>query len=179
MDVVAARRSVPPSLQPYRKPEPVQGAFELDTVVEGSTVTYTIVLPFLPPSKNVVDNWPEQWRRAVKRKWASRIEAACAEQMIPKGCERVGLAAALVFASARRRDYQNYAQTLHHYVPDALVKCGVLVDDSAGRVEIGPNWGIEFRVDTRVMPKEKKERTILTLAVERAVPRGRGDDRTE
>jgi hypothetical protein len=163
--------------------QPVQQALELDTVREGAVVTYRIVLPFLPPSKNQIQGWPAQWQSGAKKKWMKAITAQCAAQNIPLNNPRVGLAALLVFPKAARRDPQNYAQQVWHWVPDALQGCtkkcqrgcllhaGVLVDDNEGRVLIGPNWGITMAVDTRSAPKRVLGRTVLTIAVETAVPR--------
>lgn len=166
--VVGARRSPPPHLRRV----PVQQALDLQTIEEGATTTYRLVLPFLPPSKNVIDGWPPGWKNGAKKKWLKAIAGLCAEQNIPRGCQRVGLAARLVFPSNARRDPQNYAQCLWNWVPDALVECGVLVDDNEGRIQIPGNWGIQMAVDTRVAPKKHRQRTILAVTVEHAKPRG-------
>lgn len=151
--------------------EPVQVALALDSVQEGATTVYTIVLPGVPPSKNSFDGWPVTWKAGKKRTWMKRVQDACAQQLVPKDNARVGIAARLVFATRARRDPQNYAQCLWNWVPDALVQGGYLVDDNEGRVQIGKNWGIEMAVDLRKAPKAKIERTILTLAVQKAMPR--------
>lgn len=131
----------------------------------GEVHTSTIRLGFLPPSKNVYDSWAPTWKSGAKKKWIRHIAQAVEEQAIPKGLRKVGLAARLVFPTNQRRDTQNYSQTLWHFVPDALVQAGVLVDDRVGMVEIGPNWGVEMVVDYRpAVPKAKRQRTIITLA---------------
>jgi hypothetical protein len=165
--------------------EPVQGALQLDTIQENGLSVYKVTLPYLPPSKNVFDNWPPAWRNGAKKKWLKAIARAADEQMMPRGIPRVGLAATLVFSgmtirtsngqqtyvrSAPRRDPQNFAQCLWNFVPDALVRCGVLIDDNEGRVQIGPNWGLRLLVDDRAAPKAKVERTVLTIAMEHAKP---------
>jgi hypothetical protein len=143
-----------------------QLALPLDVEDTGEVRLYRFTLPFLPPSKNVMDAWPQQWKSSAKKKWANHIRDLCDSHMVPKGQPRVGLAATLVFASKARRDPQNYAQALWHWVPDALVKAGVVVDDDAGRILIGPNWGLEFAVDPRSgVPKVKRQRTILALTM--------------
>jgi hypothetical protein len=64
------------------------------------------------------------------------------------------------------RDPQNYAQCLWHWVPDALVTAGVLVDDDEGRVQIGRNWGLKFGYDLRPgVAKKYRERTILAITM--------------
>jgi hypothetical protein len=129
----------------------------------GELRCYRFTLPFLPPSKNMYDNWPGQWKQSAKKKWLREIAGECEASMVPKGLVTVGLAATLVFPSRRRRDPQNYAQALWHWVPDALVRCGVLRDDCEGRVQIGANWGIRFAYDMRDRPKRFRERTVLAL----------------
>lgn len=151
---------------------PGQGVLDLDRVETDVTVTYRIVLPYLPPSKNAIAGWPQTWQSGAKKKWLRHLAQRCEEQRIPLGCQRIGLAARLVFATYGRRDPQNYAQQLWHWVPDALVKCGVLVDDDDGRISWGPNLGVVMTVDPRRgIPSKKKERTVLTIAVDRAVRR--------
>jgi hypothetical protein len=151
--------------------EPVQGVLELNTVRESATTVYVIVLPGVPPSKNKFDALPPAWKSGQKKAWVKRVIAACEEQMVPKDNPRMGLHAKIVFGtSAARRDPQNYAQQLWNWVPDALVQGGFLVDDNEGRVLIGKNWGLEMAVDLRSGPKKAKERTIIAISVERAVP---------
>lgn len=141
-------------------------------VLRGDISTFTLTLPFLPPSKNVSDNWQPLWKHSAKEKWAKRIKDLADEYRIPRDCDRVGLAVRLVFATKGRRDPQNYAHNLWHWIPDALVQCGVISDDRGGMVEIGPNWGVEMMVDPRQLPKAKKQRTILTIVTEGGVPLG-------
>ena len=137
----------------------------MDVEEHGDIVTVTLTLPFLPPSKNVYDGWPPAWKAGAKKKWIRVIGEMCAEQQVPTGLWSVGLAATLVFARNARRDPQNYAQALWNWVPDALVRCGVLRDDRAGAIEIGPNWGLQMTIDDRrSIPEKKRQRTILTLA---------------
>lgn len=141
-----------------------QLAMPIETEQHGDVVVWRLAFGFLPPSKNVYDNWPPQWKHGAKKKWAKHIAMQCAEQQIPTGLQRVGLAARLVFPKNARRDPQNFAQALWHWVPDALVGCGVLVDDRDGAIEIGPNWGIELAVDSRPLPADRRKRTVLTIA---------------
>lgn len=141
-----------------------QMALPLETVL-GDVAVYTIVLRYLPPSKNVFDGWKNEWKSGHKKKWLRDVAQECEASMVPKGLTQVGLAATLVFPSKNRRDPQNYAQCLWNFVPDALVKCGVLVDDNEGRIQIGRNWGLKFAYDTRNVPKVHRQKTILTLAV--------------
>ena len=137
----------------------------LDVGQVGELTVWTLRLPFLPPSKNQYDGWPAQWKHSAKKRWYKAIADQCDELGVARDLRRVGLHARLVFPTRGRRDPQNYAQALWHWVPDALVNCGVLEDDRDGAIEIGPNWGIELAVDTRVhIPKEKRKRMVLTIA---------------
>lgn len=143
-----------------------QLALPIDATVDGEIRTYRFVLPYLPPSKNVYANWPGQWKSSAKAKWRRDLERFCDEQMVPKGMQKIGLAAVLVFPTNARRDPQNYAEALWHWVPDGLVRAGVVVDDNDGRIEIGRNWGLTMQVDTRKgVPAKVKSRTILSLSM--------------
>lgn len=143
---------------------PVQGLLPIGMAEEGDLRLYKMVLPFLPPSKNVINGWPSEWRSAAKKKWVRHISEQCQGLMIPKA-SRVGLAAVLVFPSRARRDPQNYAQELWHWVPDALQKAGVIDDDREGMIEIGPNWGLRFAYDGRSAPKVQRQRTHLAITM--------------
>jgi hypothetical protein len=146
-----------------------QLALPIDVKQEGEIRTYRIVFPYLPPSKNEYENWPVMWKSSAKQKWVNAVKRAVDEQMIPS-VAKVGLAATLVFPSRARRDPQNYAQALWHWVPDGLVRAGVIPDDDEGKIAIGPNWGVTMAVDTRSGPKDKRKRTILSISM--FVPEG-------
>ncbi len=151
---------------------PVQGALEIGCVDDSATVTYRIVLPGCPPSKNQFDSLPPAWKNGQKKAWMRRITAALEEQNVPKGNTQIGLAARIIFPTrASRRDVQNYAQQLWNWVPDALVKGGYLVDDNEGRLSIGRDLGVTLAEDVRVGPKKAKGRTVLAVTVRKAVPR--------
>lgn len=142
-----------------------QVALPIEDKVIGDVHTHTIRLGFLPPSKNVYDGWERQWKAGAKAKWIRHIAQEADRLQMPRGLRKVGLAARLVFPTNNRRDPQNYAQTLWNFVPDALVQAGVLVDDRAGMVEIGENWGVEMVVDYRPnVPKPKRQRTIIVVS---------------
>lgn len=143
---------------------PIQGLLPVNAQEEGDLRLYRIVLPFLPPSKNVFDGWPNEWKSGAKRKWTRHIVAECQSLMIPKA-EKIGLAAVLVFPTKARRDPQNYSNCLWHWVPDALQKAGVIDDDREGKIEIGPNWGLRFAIDGRAAPKVKRQRTHIALTM--------------
>jgi hypothetical protein len=177
--VTAARRA--PAARP------VQGALPLEEVDERGVVIYRFTLPFLPPSKNSFDGWPREWKSGTKKKWQRHVAARCRELNLPLGMTQIGLSAKLYFPTNNRRDPQNYAQCLWNFVPDALVGCtarcaqpcvlhaGVLVDDNQGRIEFGPNLGVQMVWDRRKAPKKVIERTSIAIAVRRAVPRKTGE----
>lgn len=143
-----------------------QLALPVDVEDDGEIRLYKIALPYLPPSKNVYDGWPVMWKHSLKKKWEKDILAKCDEMVIPRGVEKVGLAATLVFPSRARRDPQNYAQAIWHFVPDALQKAGVIDDDREGKIEIPGNWGVKFAYDLRTgVPKKRRERTILAMTM--------------
>lgn len=142
-----------------------QLALPIDTIEIGSVKVWVLRYPFLPPSKNVYESWPVQWKSSAKKKWYLWTKKLCEEQGVPMGLEKVGLAAQLTFPTRQRRDPQNYAQSLWHWLPDALVKSGVLLDDHDGCIEIGPQWGLEFKVDGRTQVNKKhRQRTTITIA---------------
>lgn len=134
---------------------------------QGEIRVYTLTLPFLPPSKNVYDTWLPTWQSGVKRKWMRVMSDLLEMHQVPHGAMKVGMHASLVFASRARRDTQNYSNCLWNFVPDALVKAGVIPDDTPEYVEIGPNWGIKMMYDLRPgVSKVKRQRTHLTLALQ-------------
>lgn len=132
----------------------------------GEVRLYRIALPYLPPSKNVYENWPPTWKSSMKKKWVRDLTSKVEEQTMPLDVVKVGLAATLVFPTRARRDPQNYAQALWHWVPDALQKAGVISDDREGKIEIPGNWGLKFDYDTRSgVPKKRRERTLIALTM--------------
>lgn len=149
-----------------RTPQEPQLALPITTEDHGEIRVYRITLPFLPPSKNQYDALPWQYQNGVKGKWKRHVIRECESIMLPKGLRTMGLSAALVFPTARRRDPQNYAATLWNFVPDALQDGGFLLDDRDGRIEFGSNLGIKFHVDDRRgVPDERRKKTHVSIAV--------------
>lgn len=146
--------------------EGTQLALPVDAEQDGEIRLYRLALPYLPPSKNVYDNWPPTWKSSMKKKWVRDVTKKCDEQMIPHNVVKVGLAATLVFPTKARRDPQNYAQALWHFVPDALQRAGVIDDDREGKIEIPGNWGVKFAYDLRPgVPKKRRERTLIAMTM--------------
>lgn len=143
---------------------PIQGVLPIDVEDKGDLRLYKLHLPFTPPSKNVYDGWPNEWKSGAKKKWVRHIVQKCEELAIPEAAQ-VGLAAVLVFPSKAHRDPQNYSNCLWHWVPDALQKAGVISDDTEGKIQIGPNWGLKFAYDTRVAPKALRHHTHIALTM--------------
>ena len=137
----------------------------LDVQQIGEIQTYRFVFPFLPPSKNQYDSWQGAWKSGVKAKWVRHTQRMVDELAMPRDLARVGLRARLVFPTNARRDPQNYAQTLWHFFPDALVRTGVLRDDRDGTIDWGPNLGLEMAVDARPNKgKKDRSRTIIIVS---------------
>lgn len=122
-----------------------QLALPVTATVGDAAVTYRMVFPWLPPSKNRYDGWLPAWQASAKRKWIAAITREADAQQIP-AVSRVAVAVELVFASRARRDPQNYAQAIWNWVPDGLVRAGVIPDDGEGRILIGEHWGVVMRV---------------------------------
>ena len=137
------------------------------TVEESNEIRmYRLTLPFLPPSKNQYDALPWNYQNSVKSKWKRWVIKECESLLVPKDMKHIGLSAALVFPSNRRRDPSNYAATLWNFVPDALQEGGFLQDDRDGRIDWGSNLGIKFHVDDRRgVPDVHRKRTHIALAV--------------
>lgn len=176
------------------RPRDIELALPIEEHQVGEFRIYKLVLPFLPDSKNVVANWPAEWKAGKKRKWVRAILKEVQSQDMPLGLQQIGVAARLVFPTRptgrqQKRDPQNFSEQLWHYVCDALQycsydcweaakdrvpasqrrhlgHCGVVVDDSENHVHIGPNWGIQFAYDLRPeLPKERRSRTILSITM--------------
>lgn len=144
-----------------------QLALPIGETHDGPIGVYRLVLPFTPPSKNVYDQWLPTWQSSAKKKWIRHLIDEFEAVGLPKGALKVGMSASLVFPTKQRRDTQNYANCLWHWVPDALVKYGCIPDDTPEHVEIGANWGITMMHDTRGhAPKAKRQRTHLAIAVQ-------------
>jgi len=125
-----------------------------------------IVLPFLPYSKNVWEGWQPMWKAGARKKWKSALAKQFDELQFPTGAHEVVVSARLVFASNRRRDWQNYVHPLWYFVPDALVDFGVIADDTPDKFGVGANGGIVFEVDKRKWIDAKtRQRTILGFAI--------------
>jgi hypothetical protein len=133
----------------------------------GEVVVREVTLPFTPPSKNVWDGWQPMWQSGTRKKWRKALIDAIDEQQFPRDAIQVECSAQLWFASANRRDWQNYMHPLWNMVADALVEAGVIADDTPGYFTVPRDAGIEFMVDRRqLVPAKEKRRTILTFRIE-------------
>ncbi len=148
-------------------PAEVQLALPVSVDQVGEVRRYEIVLPFCPPSKNIYDKWHWTEQSSCKAKWRRWIEKEVKAQQMPLGCRRIGLAALVVFPNRNRRDTSNYAQALWHFVPDALIRAGLLVDDKAGAIDYPKGLGVGFEYDTRPgLSKEHRSRTVLRVTMQ-------------
>jgi hypothetical protein len=147
-------------------PRDVALALPIEAHEAGELATYKMTFPFLPPSKNVWDGWPGEWKAGVKQKWIRAIVREVETQDMPLGLQKIGLAAVLTFPSRNRRDPQNFSNQLWNFCCDGLVRAGVVVDDSEGHIEIGRNWGIQFSYDLRTqIDKKRRQRTHLAISM--------------
>jgi len=139
----------------------------VDDTADGPVVARTLMIPFTPKSKNVMEHWQPMWRTSYQRKWKQALRKALREINPPLGARRVMVSVTLVFASKRRRDWQNYVYPLMHYIADVLVEEGVIPDDTPDRYMTAANGGIEFAVDSRrEVRAELRNRTVIGLAIE-------------
>jgi hypothetical protein len=123
--------------------------------------TVELVLPFVPKSKNEYENMPFLHRRGYRAKWWRKLTETIPSLGLGHP-QAVEVEIVVVFASKRARDWQNYAYPLIHDVADALVKCGVIPDDTPARFKVGPNGGLRFEVDgNRLLASAQRKRTIL------------------
>ena len=133
---------------------------------EGAVVSRTLVIPSTPPSKNVYDAWDPRWKSSYVKKKKAMLVAQINEQNWPLA-RRVVVHARLIFGSRRRHDWQNYTHPLWHYVADALVDAGIIIDDTPEYFSVGPDGGIEFDCDLRpFVPVKKRNRTVIGCAIE-------------
>jgi len=173
---------------PLRQEEEVAQVLPLDEHQPGTVAVFVMVFPYLPPSKNQYDGWEHGWKSSAKRKWIRAVVDECKRQNLPKGVPTIGLSARLTFPGrGYSRDPQNYASTLWNFVPDALEDkqhgtyktgtgdnvvvhplrgYGLIPDDRQGRIQFGPNLGIQFAFDERkAIPKDRRKRTRIQIAV--------------
>lgn len=143
----------------------VQMALPTDRWESGEVAVWRLHFPFAPPSKNTYDSTPPIWQSSMKRKWIRWVAKLVEEQQVPHGLPRIALAARIGFPTRRRRDPQNYAGPLWNFVPDGLVRAGVIPDDENGRIQFGPQLGLQMVHDGRLGVKAAdREWTILTIA---------------
>ena len=129
-------------------------------------MSYELVLPFVPKSKNVYEGWLPQWKAGYKRKWEKALDKAIQEAQFPRA-RRVVCVSTLVFGSRRRRDWQNYVHPFTWYLADALVRNGVIADDTPDQFSVPSDGGIRFDVNNRpYVAKDKRQRTVIGVACE-------------
>jgi len=131
----------------------------------GQIVNRAIELPYLPPSKNKYDHWQPAWKSSARKKWIGRLVREIESHQFPKA-RAVTVKATLVFASDRRRDWQNYVHPLMYWVADSLVHAGVLRDDTPDMFKTMENGGIAFAVDRRRIDPKLRQRTHIVYALE-------------
>lgn len=143
---------------------------------------HELTIPFRPKSKNVWEGWNHMYRAGERKKWAKHLDAQLAEMGLrceheghpphpthhrdrPNRCPNplypaVMVEATLVFKSKRSRDWQNYVHPLYWFLADALVRAGVIRDDTPDCFNVESNGGIRFRIDSTTY---HRDRTIVTI----------------
>ena len=104
---------------------------------------YELNIPYTPPSLNIWHHLHWAQRLRFQREWTEAIWALCNEPRVPP-MDKVHLSATIYFKENRRRDHDNFESTLKKMAQDALVKIGIISDDTSAYVE----WGaINLSVD--------------------------------
>lgn len=119
-----------------------------------------VVLPFLPKSRNQIAGMPWLHARSYGEKWARHVDKA----LVGIGpFQIVEVELEYVFTSKRTRDWQNYLGPIH-VVANAMVRAGVIPDDSPEFFRTGANSGIVFAVDSNgLIPAKDRQKTILRI----------------
>lgn len=104
--------------------------------------SWTLIIPLSPVSLNTFLrlHWAE--RNSLQFDWDLAVSVLVREQKIPP-LEAVSVLLTAVYRVRRRRDPDNVMATLK-ILMDALVKSGVLPDDSMGHVTIEP---VQMEID--------------------------------
>ena len=97
----------------------------------------TWVLPLLPPSLNAWQSMHWAERQRIKNDWISYVHGLAVRDHLPKPASWVACSAELRFRKGAHRDLSNYQAVLWKVLPDALVRCGVLTDDTAEQFVMG------------------------------------------
>lgn len=148
---------------------------------------YEIAVPFLPKSKNVWERWPPHFRWGERTKWDRNLTRQLAEVDLrcdhplqerpkldpvphPEGhcsapiAQQVLVEVEIWHATRRRRDAQNYVHPLFWFLADALVRNGVIPDDTPRHLRVAENFGLRFMVDRRThVPAKRRQRTLIRI----------------
>lgn len=91
------------------------------------------IIPAIPPSDNVYKGRKNVWQyRENKKLWEQYIFAYCRPRP-DKSFERARVTITYYFKTKGRRDPDNYSGK---FILDGLVRCGILVDDSFGNIDL-------------------------------------------
>lgn len=91
------------------------------------------IIPAIPPSYNKYNGRKNVWQyREDKKLWQQYIFAYCRPRP-DKPFARAKVTITYYFKTRGRRDPDNYSGK---FILDGLVRCGVLVDDSFGNIDL-------------------------------------------
>ena len=107
---------------------------------ESRASPYVFTIHETPHSLNEWRKW--HWSRQAKEKarWEEMVFFLLREKgnVSPRGLERVLIRAVLFFPVTRSSDKDNFTAVLAKWTQDALVRAGVIPDDSAGHCTFAP-----------------------------------------
>lgn len=96
---------------------------------------YVCTIPAVPPSFNVYNRLHWAQKRKQRDEWGWMLQVVLGEKgnRCPRGLESVELRAVVQFTTGRRRDSDNYSMPLWKWTQDALVRLGIIPDDTHER----------------------------------------------
>lgn len=114
-------------------------------------VTYEF--PFVYPSRNITENMNPLKRGKLKEKFMEDVRMEILNQLgIVRFLGQVKIAIDLCFTNKRRRDLDNFSPK---WLLDALVKCGIILDDNKDIIPESP--------DVMILEKEPEEKMIVQI----------------
>lgn len=115
-------------------------------------IIQTLTVYSFPPTLNELNRLHFHQRAKLKEQWEKIVRDACTASSV-KPMKRVSVTLEFWFPDKRRRDLDNYAFAFK-FIGDALVKLGILPDDSTEEV-------VELRVIKGGIGKPKRINIIL------------------
>ena len=119
-----------------------------------SSMTWSLVIPAVPPSGNPFARMHWRDRDELVDKWGLVVSNAIQRAGDKPSFTRAHFEATLYFEASRKRDIPNFLTTLDKLVIDHVVKAGILPDDNS---DVIPEFTVRFEID------ESNPRTEITL----------------